>query len=86
MMRIRAIRARYCKITAGPAPSGPGTSTLPSRPSPKPSSPPAWKRAARWQQHGMKGISQAEAPLLRALWAVQVQMEKRGVPVGQVPS
>ena len=26
----------------------------------------AWKRAARWQQHGMKGISRAEAPLLRA--------------------
>jgi hypothetical protein len=45
----------------------------------------AWKRAARWQQHGMRGISQAEAPLLRALWATAVQMEKRGIPVGTVP-
>ncbi len=45
----------------------------------------AWKRAARWQQHGMKGISRNEMPVLLALWAVAVQLEKRGIPVGTVP-
>jgi hypothetical protein len=46
----------------------------------------AWHRAAAWQQHGGGDISNAEAPLLRALWAVQVQLEQRGFPIGQVPS
>ncbi len=48
----------------------------------------AWKRAADWQQgRGISSeISKAEAPLLRALWAVQVQLERRGFPIGTVPS
>jgi hypothetical protein len=45
----------------------------------------AWKRAAQWQQHGMRGISRAEMPLLFALWSVQVQFEKLGVPIGTMP-
>jgi hypothetical protein len=45
----------------------------------------AWKRAAQWQQHGMRGISRNEMPLLLALWSVQVQFERRGIPVGTVP-
>jgi hypothetical protein len=47
----------------------------------------AWKRAADWQRHGAGSLdlSRAEMELLRALWAVQVQLEKRGIPVGTVP-
>ena len=45
----------------------------------------AWKRAADWQLHGCPTISRAEADLLLALWAVQIQLEKRGVPIGELP-
>lgn len=46
----------------------------------------AYKRAADWQQ-GRTGsvISQAEKPLLRALWAFEVQLERRGFIVGSCP-
>jgi hypothetical protein len=45
----------------------------------------AWKRAARWQQHGLPGISRAEMPVLFALWETAKQFERRGIPVGTVP-
>ena len=49
----------------------------------------AWTRAAQWQTGRLKGgagtVSDTEAPLLRALWAVQVAMEKRGFKVGSCP-
>lgn len=46
----------------------------------------AWARAAAWN-HGEPGdVSEAEVPLLSVLWAVQVQLEKRGLQViGRVP-
>jgi hypothetical protein len=47
----------------------------------------AWVRAAQWNQgrlHG--GISRAEMPMLKVLWAVQVQMERGGQPmIGILP-
>jgi hypothetical protein len=45
----------------------------------------AWERAAAWQKNGTLDISYAEMDMLRTLWAVQVQLEQRGVPIGQVP-
>jgi hypothetical protein len=46
----------------------------------------AWKRAADWNLSGLPDMSAAEVPLLKALWAVQLQLERRGVPIGQVPT
>ena len=46
----------------------------------------AWKRAAAWNRDELeRGVSRAETPMLDALWAVQVQLERRGVPIGEVP-
>ncbi len=47
----------------------------------------AWERAAAWNGVGtLTGpISVAEAPMLRALYAVQVQLERFGVAVGTLP-
>jgi hypothetical protein len=51
----------------------------------------AWVRAAdqlaTTPPSGERGgpRSAAEMPLLAALWAVQVHMENRGVPLGQLP-
>ena len=46
----------------------------------------AWKRAADWQQGRLSGgLSNAEVPLLSALWGVQIQLEPRGFPLGQIP-
>jgi hypothetical protein len=49
----------------------------------------AWTRAAQWQTGRLKGgagtVSDTEAPLLRAMWSVQVQLEKRGFQVGSCP-
>jgi len=48
----------------------------------------AWRRAADWQATDNRPdppLSATEIPLLLALWAVQVQLEQRGVPIGQVP-
>ena len=47
----------------------------------------AWARAAEWQQGRLEGsaISRAEADMLRMLWLVQVQLERRGVPIGTFP-
>jgi len=48
----------------------------------------AWVRAAKWNREGGAGlaISRAEKPLLDALWAIQVQLERRGWPLGVVPT
>lgn len=45
----------------------------------------AWTRAAVWGKSGLRGMSAAEAPLLSALWAIQVQLERRGLAIGTVP-
>jgi len=47
----------------------------------------AWKRAADWNQRGGQGLSlsHAELPMLRTLWAVQVQLEHYGQPIGTLP-
>lgn len=45
----------------------------------------AWYRAIRWQRDGGLDISSAEIALLRVLWSVQVQLERRGVPIGHIP-
>ncbi|SRR5579871_3942455 len=46
----------------------------------------AWSRAADWgHDQDIGRISKAEVPLLAALWSVQVQLEKRGVPIGECP-
>lgn len=45
----------------------------------------AWERAAQWQRNGCPDLSHAEMPLLSILWAVQVKLEPRGVPVGVLP-
>jgi len=48
----------------------------------------AWERAAEWnvQDGDVRDISHAEMPLLRILWAVQVQLQRRGVHLGECPS
>jgi hypothetical protein len=45
----------------------------------------AWERAAAWNKTGLPDISGAEANVLRTLWTVQLQLERRGVPIGTVP-
>lgn len=48
----------------------------------------AWTRATTWQKgrHDEVGrISMAEISLLRAMWALQVQLERRGVILGSIP-
>src|SRR5581483_9774336 len=51
----------------------------------------AWRRAFHWKAssgggHATTGpISYAETDMLEALWAVQVQLERRGHPLGQLP-
>ncbi|HZC50882.1 MAG TPA: hypothetical protein VE441_00080 [Mycobacterium sp.] len=47
----------------------------------------AWHRAVAWQAGGEVGdLSYAEVPMLSALWAVQIQFQRRGVPLGQLPT
>jgi hypothetical protein len=45
----------------------------------------AWHRAALWNRGGLPDVSEAEAPLLRALWSLQLQLERRGFAIGAVP-
>lgn len=48
----------------------------------------AWRRASDWNRSGGPGadhLSHAELPLLRALWALIVQLEIRGIPADEVP-
>jgi len=46
----------------------------------------AWERATEAERDGLAGVSGAELPLLAALWAVAVQLSRRGVPLGECPS
>lgn len=47
----------------------------------------AWARAATLNRGGLEDVSHAEFPLLKALWAVQCQLESpHGWPIGQIPS
>lgn len=46
----------------------------------------AWQRAAAWNRDIVTDVSAAEAPLLRTLWSLQLRLERRGVPIGEVPS
>lgn len=45
----------------------------------------AWRRAYDWQHGKLSDLSHAEIPVLRALWAVAVQLERLGFPTGEVP-
>lgn len=46
----------------------------------------AWKRAADWERDVPIGrVSAAERGLLDVLFAIQVTLEQRGIPVGTVP-
>jgi hypothetical protein len=47
----------------------------------------AWRRAAQWNlaDGGLPDLDPAEIPMLRTLWAVQRQLEKRGIPLGMLP-
>lgn len=45
----------------------------------------AWTRANEWKRDGLPDVAEVEKPMLNALWAVQVQLEQRGVPMGQCP-
>lgn len=46
----------------------------------------AWQRAADWNRSMVPAVSQAERPLLEALWAIQLQLERVcGVPIGELP-
>jgi hypothetical protein len=48
----------------------------------------AWRRAAAWESGTGSGdmhISAAEIPLLETLWALQVILERFGVPIGAIP-
>lgn len=45
----------------------------------------AWHRAAEWGAHGAGNIAAAEAPMLNVLWAIQLRLERLGVPIGVLP-
>ena len=45
----------------------------------------AWVRAADFERGQLDDVSLAEVPLLRILWAIQIQLEQRGIPIGTVP-
>ncbi len=46
----------------------------------------AWKRAADWHRDILPTVSDAEAPMLRTLWSIQLKLEPRGISIGEVPS
>jgi hypothetical protein len=47
----------------------------------------AWRRAADWNTTAeIRDVSAAERPLLEVLWAVQLRLEPRGIPIGEVPA
>jgi len=45
----------------------------------------AWVRAAAWNREGVPDVARAELPMLAMLWSVQLQLERLGVPIGQLP-
>lgn len=46
----------------------------------------AWGRAAEFGRFGALDIARAERPLLDALWAVQIHLQRAGWPVGVIPA
>lgn len=46
----------------------------------------AWERAAQLQLHGLPDGQQAELKVLRALIGVQLNLERLGLPYGQLPT
>jgi len=48
----------------------------------------AWKRAVAWQRADSRdlNVSVSEAATLRTLWTVALQLQRRGIPLGEVPS
>lgn len=45
----------------------------------------AWQRAYAWNTTGLADVAVVEAPLLSALWSVQIQLERQGIPIGELP-
>jgi len=45
----------------------------------------AWSRTAAWHREGVYDVSDAESGLLRVLWSVQLQLERLGWPIGELP-
>jgi len=45
----------------------------------------AWSRASDWHREGVFAVSDAESGLLRVLWSVQLQLERIGWPIGDLP-
>lgn len=45
----------------------------------------AWERASAWNRTGLPDISVAESDVLRILWVVQLQLERRGIAIGTMP-
>jgi hypothetical protein len=45
----------------------------------------AWERATKWNREGLPNLSHAEMAALSALWAVQLQFERLGSPLGELP-
>lgn len=45
----------------------------------------AWQRAAAWHREGVYDVSDAERGLLSVLWSVQLQLERIGWPIGELP-
>jgi hypothetical protein len=46
----------------------------------------AWRRAAKWNTDGIPDLAQAEVPMFRVLWAVQLKLERLGIPIGALPA
>jgi len=46
----------------------------------------AWMRATEWNREHLLDLSHAEGPLLNTLWAIAVQLERLGVPIGSLPT
>jgi hypothetical protein len=45
----------------------------------------AWERSAAWNRTGLADVALAERPMLSVLWSIQLHLERRGIPIGQVP-
>lgn len=46
----------------------------------------AWERATELHKRGLRTVSAAEHPMLETLWIIQVQLERRGAPIGTFPA
>jgi len=45
----------------------------------------AWHRATEWNRSGLPDLANAERPMLNAIWAIQLQLERYGTPIGSLP-